>query len=129
MFETARFALYPLAPIVARQLAEYLLRDESLVAKVPALRDRPPEDAIQLARRIEADGERGACRMWGIMTREDKTLIGMVITRNTTAGFDLELLVSSKHDVYDPTDEVCDPVLEWLDDNSDVVWHPPVTLH
>lgn len=128
-FVTARFALSPVAPIVGRQLIEYLLRDESLARKLPALQEKTEEGARQLAREIQAEAERGVCKMWSIAAREAGTIIGMLITRNTSDGIDLEMLVSSEHEVYDPTDEVCDPVLEWLDANTETIWRPPVTLH
>lgn len=128
-FETARFALLPLAPFVARQLVERLLLSDTEGSEVVWVTDRTPEGARTFGREMEAAAERGACRMWSILKRDDQMVIGVLIARNASDGFDVQVLVDTEHDVYDPVEEVCDPVLEWLGENAAELWCPPPTLH
>jgi hypothetical protein len=120
-FETERFQIVPLAPPDARRLVEVLLQDEALAERVPWMEDKTRDGALREAYRIELQAAAGQFKVWSIFSREIRTQIGAIIASNSLEGIDVEVLVASQFWECDVVEEASEPVMEWLDDNSDII--------
>jgi hypothetical protein len=120
-FETERFSVVPLSPTEGRKLAEVLLQDEALAARVPWLTDKTRDGALREAYGIELQAAARQIKVWGIAAREFRMQIGAVICRNSIEGIDVEVLVASQFWGNEVIEEVSDPVMDWLEDNSEVI--------
>lgn len=128
-FETERFTVVPLSPTEGRKLAEVLLQDEALAARIPWLTEKTQDGALREAYGIELQAAAGQLKVWGIVTRELRTQIGAIISRNSIEGIDVEVLVASQFWDDGVVEEVSEPVMDWLEDNSEVIQDFPINLH
>lgn len=128
-FETERFTVVPLSPAEARKLAEVLLQDEVLAARVPWMTDKTRDGAMREAYGIELQAAAGQIKVWGIIAREYQMPIGGIICRNSLEGIDVEVLVASPFWENEVVEEVSDPVMDWLEDNSEVIQNFQINLH
>ena len=128
-FETKRFTVVPLSPAEGRKLAEVLLQDEALAARVPWLTEKTQDGALREAYGIELQAAAGQLKVWGIVARELGVQIGAIIARNSIEGIDVEVLVASQFWDDRIVEEVSEPVVDWLDDNSEVIQDFPINLH
>jgi hypothetical protein len=128
-FETARFTVVPLLPSEARQLTEVLLQDEALADRVPWMTDKSRDGALREAYAIELQSAAGQLKVWSVVSRELRMQIGAIIARDSLEGIDVEVLVASQFWDDDVVDEASEPVMDWLDDNSDLIQHLQASLH
>ena len=128
-FETERFSVVPLSPTEARNLLSVLLQDEVLASRVPWLAEKSQDSALREAFCIELQTASGQIKVWGIVARAQRMQIGAILARNSLEGIDVEVLVASQ--LWDDgiADEVGDPVVEWLANNSEVIQGYATTLH
>ncbi|HYD60185.1 MAG TPA: hypothetical protein VEC35_07505 [Noviherbaspirillum sp.] len=128
-FETDRFTVVPLSPDEGRKLVEVLLQDEALAARVPWLAEKTLDGALQQAYGIELQAVAGQIKVWGIVDRELRMQIGAIISRNSIEGIDVEVLVASLFWDDGVVEEASEPVMDWLDDNSEVIQNFPISMH
>ena len=128
-FETDRFTVVPLSPADGRKLAEVLLQDEALAARVPWLTEKTRDGALQQAYGIELQAAAGQIKVWGIVAREPRMHIGAIMSRDSLEGIDVEVLVASRFWDDGVADEASEPVMDWLDDNADVLQNFPINMH
>ncbi|HVK93909.1 MAG TPA: hypothetical protein VM571_04195 [Noviherbaspirillum sp.] len=128
-FETDRFTVAPLSPAEGRKLAEVLLQDEGLAARVPWLTEKTRDGALQQAYGIELQAAAGQIKVWGIVARELRMQIGAIISRNSIEGIDVEVLVASQFWDDGVVEEASEPVMDWLDDHSEVLQNFPISMH
>jgi hypothetical protein len=128
-FETDRFTVAPLSPSEGRKLAEVLLQDEALAARVPWLTEKTRDGALQQAYGIELQAAARRIQVWGIVARELRMQIGAIISRNSLEGIDVEVLVASRFWDDGVVEEASEPVMDWLDDHSDVLQNFPISVH
>lgn len=128
-FETDRFTVVPLSPVEGRKLAEVLLQDETLAARVPWLTEKTQDGALQQAYGIELQAAAGQIKVWGIVARELGMQIGAIISRNSIEGIDVEVLVASQFWDDGVVDEASEPVMDWLDDHSEMIQNFPISMH
>lgn len=128
-FETERFSVVLLSPSEGRKLAEALLQDKTLAARVPWLTEKTRDEALREAYGIELQAVAGELKMWGITERELQMQIGAIIARNSLDGIDVEVLIAPLFWDEGVTDEAAEPVMEWLEDNCEVIHNFPVSLH
>lgn len=129
LFETERFTLVPLSPAKVRELAEMLLQDEALASQIPWLEDKSRDGAAREACGMELQAAAGQLKAWGVIARELRMHVGMIFTKNSLAGIDVEVLVASQFGGREVADEAGDPVLDWLDDHAEVIHEFPAILH
>jgi RimJ/RimL family protein N-acetyltransferase len=118
-FDTQRFIVAPLAPQELRQLAQVLLADEQLAARVPWMREKNADGVAQEAFLLALQCTAGTTQAWGIVERTRSMLIGAVLARQSVAGFDLEVLCAPAFWHQGVADEAAAPVAEWLADAAD----------
>ena len=128
-FQTERFTIIQLSPSEGRQLAEILLQDETLAARVPWLTEKTRDGALREAYGIELQIAAGQLKMWGIIARELRMQIGAIIAKNSIEGIDVEVLVASQYWDQGVVEEASEPVMDWLDDNADVLQNFPIHTH
>ena len=128
-FETERFTLVPLSPAQVRELAEILLQDEALASQIPWLEEKTKDGAMREAYGMELQAAAGLLQAWGIVARELRMHVGLIFAKNSLAGIDVEALVASQFWGQEVADEASDPVLDWLDDHSEVIQGFPAILH
>ena len=128
-FETERFTLVPLSPAEGHKLAEVLLQDEALAARVPWLTEKTKDGALRQAYGIELQAAAGQLKVWGIVARELRMQIGAIISRNSIEGIDVEVLAASQFWADGVIEEASEPVMDWLEDHSDVIQNFPISLH
>lgn len=128
-FETDRFTVVPLSPSEGRKLAEVLLQDEALAARVPWLTEKTRDGVLLQAYGIELQAAAGQIKVWAIVSRELRMQIGAIISRNSIEGIDVEVLVASQCWSAGVVEEVCGPVMDWLEDNSEVIQNFPINTH
>lgn len=128
-FETERFTLVPLSPAKVRELAEILLQDEALASQIPWLEDKSRDGALREAYGMELQAAAGQIKAWGVIARELRMHVGMIVSKNSLAGIDVEVLVASQFWGQEIVDEAGDPVLDWLDDHAEVIQAFPDILH
>jgi hypothetical protein len=126
-FKTERFDIVPLSPAEARNLLAVLLQDENLASRVPWMIDKSQDGAQREAFCIELQCASGAIKVWGIVAREHRMLIGAIIARNSLEGIDVEVLIASQFWDAGVVDEAGDPVVEWLEHHSNAIH--PATRH
>jgi hypothetical protein len=120
-FETERFLVVPLSPGEVRKLVEILLQDEMLAARVPWLEEKSRDGALRAAFGLELESAAGRVKTWGIVARERRMQVGLVVARNSLEGIDVEVLVASQFWDEGIADEAADPVLDWLSENSEEI--------
>jgi hypothetical protein len=120
VFETERFIIALLSPSEGRQLTEILLQDEPLAARVPWLTEKNRDGALREAYGIQLQAIAGQIKIWGIVSRELQMPIGAIIARNSLEGIDVEVLVASQYWGAEVVEEAGEPVIEWLEYNSDI---------
>ena len=128
-FETERFTVVPLSPSEGRKLAEVLLQDEVLAARVPWLTEKTQDGALREAYGIELQAAAGQLKVWGIIARQLRMQIGAIISRDSLEGIDVEVLVASRFWNDGVVEEASEPVMDWLEDNAEVLWNLPIDLH
>jgi hypothetical protein len=128
-FETDRFTVVPLSPTEGRKLAEVLLQDDALAARVPWLTEKTQDGALQQAYGIELETAAGQIKVWGIVARDLRIQVGAIISRNSIEGIDVEVLVSSQFWGDGVVEEASESVMDWLDDNSEVIQNFPISMH
>ena len=128
-FETERFTVALLSPSEGRQLVEILLQDEALAARVPWLTEKNGDGARREAFGIELQAAAGQIKVWGIVAREMRMQIGAVIAKNSIEGIDVEFLVASRYWRNGVVEEAGEPVIQWLEDHSEVIDNFPIHLH
>jgi hypothetical protein len=128
-FETERFTVVPLSPSEGRKLAEVLLQDEALAARVPWLTEKTLDGALREAYGIELLAAAGQIKVWGIVARGLRVQIGAIIARNSLEGIDVEVLVASEFVDDGVVEEASEPVMEWLEDNSELIQNFPINPH
>lgn len=128
-FETERFTVAPLSPSEGRKLAEVLFQDEALAARVPWLTEKTQDGALRQAYGIELQAAAGQIKIWGIVNRELHAQIGAIISRNSIEGIDVEVLVASQFWDDGVVEEASEPVMDWLDDHSEVIQSFPLSIH
>ncbi|WP_151636106.1 GNAT family N-acetyltransferase [Noviherbaspirillum aerium] len=128
-FETDRFTVVLLSPTEARKLAEFLLQDERLGARVPWLTDKSQDGALREAYGIGLQAAAGVIRVWGIIMRERQLQIGAMIVKNSLDGIDVDALVAPQYWDQDVIEEAAEPLMEWLEDNVDLYHTIPAVLH
>jgi len=119
-FNTDRFTISPLSPPKARELTAILLQDEVLASRVPWMEDKSADGAHREAFLLEMQAAAGTAKVWGIVERARRMMVGAVLARPTVSGFDLEVLCASQFWDQGIADEVGAPVAEWLEDNTEV---------
>src|SRR6478735_3939517 len=127
-FETDRFTVVRLSPVEGRKLVEVLLQDEALAARVPWLPEKTRDGALQQAYGIELQAAAGQIKVWGIVARELRIQIGAIISRNSLEGIDVEMLVASQFWDDGVVEEASEPVMDWLDDNAEVLQNVPISM-
>ncbi|RZI40930.1 hypothetical protein EGT07_21785 [Herbaspirillum sp. HC18] len=127
-FETERFIVVQLSPSDGRKLAEAMLQDEALVARVQRT-DRSPDEAGRDAYGIELQAASGQLKMWSIVARDVMAPVGVIIARNSVVGIDVEVLVPSRFWCDGVAEEAREPVIEWLEDHAELIHNFPSTLH
>lgn len=129
-FETERFSVVLLSPSEVRDLAETLLQDEALAARVPWLVEKAWDDAVREAYGVKLHATYRPLKVWGVMSREFQRVVGAVIARNSPEGIDVDVLVGApQHWDGGVSVEATRPVIEWLEDHSEVIENFPVQLH
>lgn len=128
-FETERFSVVPLSPANVRTLAEILLQDEALAAQIPWLEEKTRDGAMREAYGMELQAAAGQIKVWGIIARELRMHVGLIIARDSLAGIDVDALVASKFWGQEIAEEAGEPVLDWLDDHSEAIQKFPAILH
>lgn len=128
-FETERFIVVPLSPANVRTLAEILLQDEALAARIPWLEEKTRDGAMREAYGLELEAAAGQIKAWGVIARELRMHVGLIIARNSLAGIDVEALVATPFWGQEVAEEAGDPVLDWLDDHSEAIQGFPDILH
>lgn len=128
-FETERFTVVPLSPSEGRKLAEVLLQDEVLAARVPWLTEKTQDGALREAYGIELQAAAGQLKVWGIVARQLRMQIGAIISRDSLEGIDVEVLVASRFWNDGVVEEASEPVMDWLEDNAEVLRDFPINLH
>lgn len=121
IFETDRFTVTLLSPVEGRELSFTLLQDEALVAQLPWVTKKTPGWAAEEASRIEQDAASGLLKIWGIAGKEQGNEVGAIIARNTLEGIDVEVLVLSQFWGDEVGEETGEPVLNWLEENSEMI--------
>jgi RimJ/RimL family protein N-acetyltransferase len=119
-FNTERFVVAPLTPAKLREVAGVLLQDEKLAEQLPWMRDKTLDGALREAFLLELQCTTGTTKAWGIVERARAMLIGVVLSRQTLTGLDLEVLCASQFWNQGVADEAAGPVAEWLEENSEV---------
>jgi hypothetical protein len=71
----------------------------------------------------------GQLKVWGIIARELRMQIGAIIARNSLEGIDVEVLVASQFWDDGVVEEASEPVMEWLEHNSEVIQNFLINLH
>jgi len=128
-FETERFIVVPLSPMEGRKLTEVLLQDEALAARVPWLTEKTLDGTLLQAYGIELQAAAGQIKVWGIVARNLRMQIGAIISRNSIEGIDVEVLVASQFWDDGVAEEASEPVMDWLDENSEVIQRFPFNVH
>ena len=128
-FETERFTVVPLSPAEGRKLAEVLLQDETLAARVPWMTDKTRDGALREAFGIELQAAAGLLNVWGIVARDLRMQIGAIISRASIEGLDVEALVASRFWDEGVVEEASEPVMDWLEDNSELIQNFQINLH
>lgn len=128
-FETDRFIVMLLSPSDARRLLEVLLQDEPLAARVPWLNDKTQDGALQEAYAVGLQAAAGIIKVWGIFSKESQEQVGVMIAKNSPNGIDVEALVASRYWDNDVIEEASEPLMEWLEENSEVIDTIPTLLH
>lgn len=128
-FETERFTVVPLFPGEGRELVEVLLQDEALAARVPWLTEKTRDGALQQAYEIELQAAAGQIKVWGIVARALRMPIGAIISRNSIEGIDVDVLVSSQFWDEGVIEEASEPVMDWLEDHSEIIQNFPINMH
>jgi RimJ/RimL family protein N-acetyltransferase len=117
-FQTERFVVAPLTPPKARELIGVLLQDPLLAGQVPWLEERTKDGALREAFLLQLQCVAGAAKVWGIIDRARRMLIGAVLARNEVASIDIEVLCASQFWNQGVADEAGKPVAEWLEDEA-----------
>jgi RimJ/RimL family protein N-acetyltransferase len=119
-FNTERFVVAPLTPAKLREVAGVLLQDEKLAEQLPWMRDKTLDGALREAFLLELQCTTGTTKAWGIVERARAMLIGVVLSRHSLTGLDLEVLCASQLWNQGVADEAAGPVAEWLEENTEV---------
>lgn len=128
-FETERFTVAPLFPGEGRKLVEVLLQDETLAARVPWMTEKTQDGALQQAYGIGLQAAAGQIKVWGIVARELRMYIGAIISRNSLEGIDVEVLVVSQFWGDGVVEEASKPVMDWLENHSEIIQDFPINMH
>lgn len=123
-FNTQRFVLAPLAPPKAKEVLGVLLQDEKLADQLPWMESKTADGAQREAFLIELQCTSGATQAWGIIERARGAFVGAALARQTLGGIDLEVLCASQFWNQGISDEVSDPLAQWLEDNTEVLLSP-----
>lgn len=91
--------------------------------------DKTRDGAFREAYGIELQTAAGQIKVWGIIARELQMPIGAIIGRNSIEGIDVEVLVASPFWEQEVVEEVSDPVMDWLEDNSEWIQNFQIKLH
>ena len=119
-FDTEHFVVAPLTPSKLRELAQVLLQDEPLAEHLPWMQEKSSDGAMQEAFLLELQCAAGTVKAWGIVERARAMLIGALLARQTLEGIDLEVLCASSFWDQGVSDEVAEPVAEWLEDSVSI---------
>jgi len=130
-FETDRFIVTPLFPSDARRFLEALLLDKTLAARVPWLHDKTEDGVLREAYGIGLQAAAGMVKAWGIFWKgiQGQAQAGVMLVKTTPAGFDIDALVAPEYWDIDVIEEASIPLVEWLEDNADVIDTIPTLLH
>ncbi|HEX7636036.1 MAG TPA: hypothetical protein VF427_12250 [Noviherbaspirillum sp.] len=71
----------------------------------------------------------GQIKVWGIVARGLRIQIGTIVSRNSIEGIDVEVLVASQFWDDGVVEDASEPVMDWLDDNADVLQNFPISMH
>lgn len=128
-FETDRFSLILLSPSDTRKLMEALLQDRLLAARVPWLNDKTAAGALREAFGLGLQAVAGLVKVWSIVSREGQVQVGAMIVRKSPEGIDIEALVASRYWNQDVVEEAGGPLIDWLQENEDIIETVPAVLH